>query len=79
MKVTAAVEALLQTTWSAGSLTVGVGLTTTVAVIGAPGQPLAVGVIVKVTVTEATDIALTLLFDPEHDLEERILKEQFDP
>jgi len=33
----------------------------------------------KVTVTEATDIALTLLFDPEHDLEERILKEQFAP
>jgi len=33
----------------------------------------------KVTVTEAADIALTLLFDPEHDLEERILKEQFDP
>jgi len=29
-------------------------------------------------VTEATDISLTLLFDPEHDLEERILKEQFD-
>jgi membrane AbrB-like protein len=29
-------------------------------------------------VTEATDIELTLLFDPEHDLEERILKEQFD-
>ncbi len=31
----------------------------------------------KVTVTEASDIELTLLFDPEHDLEERILKEQF--
>jgi len=35
--------------------------------------------VVKVTVTEATDIELTLLFDPEHDLEERILKEQFAP
>ena len=35
--------------------------------------------VAKVTVTEATDIRLTLLFDPEHDLEERILKEQFDP
>jgi NAD+ kinase len=35
--------------------------------------------VVKVTVTEASDINLTLLFDPEHDLEERILKEQFDP
>ena len=35
--------------------------------------------VAKVTVTEANDIGLTLLFDPEHDLEERILKEQFDP
>jgi len=35
--------------------------------------------VAKVTVTEATDIELTLLFDPEHDLEERILKEQFAP
>ena len=34
--------------------------------------------VVKVTVTEADDINLILLFDPEHDLEERILKEQFD-
>jgi NAD+ kinase len=33
----------------------------------------------KVTVTEADDTVLTLLFDPEHDLEERILKEQFNP
>jgi NAD+ kinase len=33
----------------------------------------------KVTVTEARDLELTLLFDPEHDLEERILKEQFNP
>jgi len=35
--------------------------------------------VTKVTVTEATDIQLPLLFDPEHDLEERILKEQFAP
>ena len=35
--------------------------------------------VVKVVVTEAADIELTLLFDPEHDLEERILKEQFAP
>jgi NAD+ kinase len=35
--------------------------------------------VARVTVTEATDIELTLLFDPEHDLEERILKEQFAP
>ena len=34
-------------------LIVGVGFTITVAVIGAPGQPLAVGVIVKVTVMGA--------------------------
>ena len=32
------------------AIAVGVGLTTTVAVMGVPGQPLAVGVIVKVTV-----------------------------
>ena len=35
--------------------------------------------VARVTVTEAADIDLTLLFDPEHDLEERILKEQFAP
>src|SRR5882672_10007001 len=35
--------------------------------------------VANVTVTEASDIRLTLLFDPEHDLEERILEEQFDP
>jgi NAD+ kinase len=35
--------------------------------------------VAHVTVTEAADISLTLLFDPEHDLEERILKEQFTP
>jgi len=35
--------------------------------------------VVKVTVTEATDVTLTLLFDPEHNLEERIIKEQFAP
>lgn len=41
---------VLLTTIFAGHTIVGVGLTITVAVIGAPGQPLAVGVIVKVTV-----------------------------
>jgi NAD+ kinase len=35
--------------------------------------------VARVTVTEANDTQLTLLFDPEHDLEERILKEQFEP
>ena len=40
--------------WLAGVATAfGVGFTSTVAVIGAPGQPLAVGVIVNVTVTGA--------------------------
>ena len=39
----------------------GVGLTNTVAVIGAPGQPLAVGVIVNVTVTGA---AVVLVNEP---------------
>ena len=35
--------------------------------------------VAHVAVTEASDTKLTLLFDPEHDLEERILKEQFAP
>ena len=30
-----------------------------------------------VTVTEDSSVKLTLLFDPEHHLEERILREQF--
>jgi hypothetical protein len=43
-----------QTVCDDGAATaLGVGFTTTVAVIAAPGQPLAVGVIVKVTVTAA--------------------------
>ncbi len=33
----------------------------------------------QVDITEDRDITLTLLFDPEHNLEERILKEQFAP
>jgi len=37
-------------TMFAGQVMVGFGLTITVAVIGAPGQPLAIGVMVKVTV-----------------------------
>ena len=35
--------------------------------------------VVEVTVREDRSIALTLLFDPEHNLEERILQEQFLP
>lgn len=46
------------------ALTVGVGLTATVAVIGVPGQPLAVGVMVNVTVSWAlvvlVNVPLTL-------------------
>ncbi len=33
--------------------------------------------VVKVSITEDHDTAHVLLFDPEHDLEERIIKEQF--
>jgi NAD+ kinase len=33
--------------------------------------------VVRVTVCEDREVALTLLFDPEHNLEERIVKEQF--
>ncbi len=35
--------------------------------------------VAAVTVRQAADIALSLLFDPEHNLEERILREQFLP
>ncbi len=35
--------------------------------------------VLEVTVEEARDITLNLLFDPEHNLEERILNEQFTP
>ena len=35
--------------------------------------------VVEVEVSEARDIALKLLFDAEHNLEERILNEQFIP
>ena len=35
--------------------------------------------VASVTVRQATDMTLSLLFDPEHNLEERILREQFLP
>lgn len=35
--------------------------------------------VVEVTIEEARDVALKILFDPEHNLEERILREQFVP
>jgi NAD+ kinase len=47
--------------------------------VAAAADSIEIANVAKVTVTEATDIQLTLLFDPEHDLEERILKEQFAP
>jgi NAD+ kinase len=47
--------------------------------VAAAADSVEIANVSKVTVTEATDIRLTLLFDPEHDLEERILKEQFVP
>ena len=47
--------------------------------VAAAADSVEVANVAHVTVTEAADISLTLLFDPEHDLEERILKEQFAP
>jgi NAD+ kinase len=35
--------------------------------------------VAEVQIWEDRDFTLTLLFDPEHNLEERILKEQFVP
>ena len=42
------------------ALVVGVGFTRTVAVIGAPGQPLAVGVIVNVTIAGANVVLVSV-------------------
>ncbi|HEX4112295.1 MAG TPA: NAD kinase [Stellaceae bacterium] len=36
-----------------------------------------IGDVLTVTVREAAEISFTMLFDPEHNLEERVLKEQF--
>ena len=47
--------------------------------VAAAADSVEIANVTRVVVTEATDIELTLLFDPEHDLEERILKEQFAP
>ena len=33
----------------------------------------------RVRIRQMTEMTLTLLFDPEHNLEERILNEQFNP
>ena len=53
MKLTGDVGLPLQTTWFETGLTVGIGLTITVAVVVGPAQPLALGVMVKVTVIGA--------------------------
>jgi len=55
---TAWVLAVLHTTWSTGSATVGIGLTVMVTVIGVPAQPLAVGVMVYVAVPAALPVAV---------------------
>ena len=53
VKFTASVAAPLHFVWSAGLVTVGVGLTVMVKETGVPGQPLAVGVIVIVALIAA--------------------------
>lgn len=35
--------------------------------------------VLTVTISQVSDLSVTMLFDPEHNLEERILKEQFAP
>jgi len=47
--------------------------------VAAAADSVEIADVAHVAVTEASDTKLTLLFDPEHDLEERILKEQFAP
>ena len=47
--------------------------------VAAAADSVEIANVAHVEVTEASDTRLTLLFDPEHDLEERILKEQFAP
>ena len=45
--------------------------------VGATADSAEVRDVLSVEVSEARDIALTLLFDPEHNLEQRVLQEQF--
>jgi NAD+ kinase len=47
--------------------------------VSAVGDFTEVRDVARVEVREDRDVSLTLLFDPEHNLEERILKEQFAP
>ena len=62
VKLTASVLLPLHNVWLETGFIVGLGLTTTVAVIEVPAQPLAVGVIVKVTVIGAL---VVLVKEPE--------------
>ena len=50
----------MHNTWLATALTTGVGLTNTVAVVVGPTQPLAVGVIVNVTVIGLTVVLVSV-------------------
>jgi len=47
--------------------------------VAAAADSVEIANVARVTVTEAADIDLYPAVDPEHDLEERILKEHFDP
>lgn len=60
VNVTGVVALLLHTTWFAGWFTSGIGSTVTVAVIGVPEHPLLDGVIVKVTVTGALVVLVSV-------------------
>jgi hypothetical protein len=68
VNVIAVVEAPAQTVWFATTLTVVVGLTVIVKVLGVPVQPLAVGVTVMVPVIGAVvvlvAVKLAMLPDP---------------
>ena len=45
--------------------------------VGATADSAEVRDVLRVEVSEAPDIALSLLFDPEHNLEQRVIQEQF--
>jgi NAD+ kinase len=47
--------------------------------VSAVGDFTEVRDVARVAICEDRNVSLTLLFDPEHNLEERILKEQFAP
>ena len=57
LKLTAAIGYPAQTVWSAGSVTVGNGLTVMVNVCGVPGQPVKSGVTVMVAICVETTLA----------------------